>query len=129
MVPAEFAHIPLGKQRLHPARHPSSIFYVSNSGIWQTVWLEPVSPSPPALLAAQSSGSFMCAESASRLVECCDSALQPGDALSCDLKGQAGRLCHLLRPDNLGISLLLAPLQKKGAAVHLPSQQVSGPSD
>eukprot|EP00891_Asterochloris_glomerata_P008358 jgi/Astpho2/8358/Aster-01423 len=40
--PTEFAHIPLGKQRLHPQRHPSSIFYVSNSGIWQTVWLEPV---------------------------------------------------------------------------------------
>ena len=55
MLPAEFAHIPLGKQRLHPQRHPSSIFYVSNSGIWQTVWLEPVSPLPPALHAVHSS--------------------------------------------------------------------------
>lgn len=40
--PTEFAHIPIGKQRLHPARHPSGIFYTSSSGIWQTVWLEPV---------------------------------------------------------------------------------------
>ncbi len=42
--PTEFAHIPIGKQRLHPGRHPSGIFYTSNSGIWQTVWLEPVRP-------------------------------------------------------------------------------------
>ncbi len=39
---AEFAHIPVGKQRRHPPRHPSSIWYTSSSGIWQTVWLEPV---------------------------------------------------------------------------------------
>lgn len=38
----EFAHAPVGKQRMHPPRRPSSIFYTSNSGIWQTVWLEPV---------------------------------------------------------------------------------------
>ena len=41
--PTEFAHIPIGKQRLHPPRHPSGIWYTSSSGIWQTVWLEPVS--------------------------------------------------------------------------------------
>jgi beta-galactosidase/beta-glucuronidase len=29
---------PRGKQSLHP----QGIFYSSNSGIWQTVWLEPV---------------------------------------------------------------------------------------
>ena len=46
MCHAEFAHIPVGKQRRHPQRHPSSIWYTSSSGIWQTVWLEPVSPSP-----------------------------------------------------------------------------------
>eukprot|EP00884_Botryococcus_braunii_P009261 jgi/Botrbrau1/18336/Bobra.0179s0063.1 len=40
--PTEFGHIPIGKQRLHPPRHPSSIFYTSSTGIWQTVWLEPV---------------------------------------------------------------------------------------
>lgn len=40
--PTEFGHIALGKQRLHPPRHPSSIWYTSNTGIWQTVWLEPV---------------------------------------------------------------------------------------
>ena len=40
---AEFAHVPVGKQRRHPPRHPSSIWYTSSSGIWQTVWLEPVS--------------------------------------------------------------------------------------
>lgn len=39
----EFAHAPIGKQRMHPPRRPSGIFYTSNSGIWQTVWLEPVS--------------------------------------------------------------------------------------
>ena len=39
---AEFAHVPVGKQRRHPPRHPSSIWYTSSSGIWQTVWLEPV---------------------------------------------------------------------------------------
>jgi hypothetical protein len=45
--PTEFAHIPLGKQRRHPMRHPSSIWYTSSSGIWQTVWLEPVRASSP----------------------------------------------------------------------------------
>lgn len=44
--PTEFAHIPIGKQRLHPGRHPSGIFYTSSSGIWQTVWLEPVNLMP-----------------------------------------------------------------------------------
>ena len=40
---AEFSHHPVGKQRIHPPRRPSGIFYTANSGIWQTVWLEPVS--------------------------------------------------------------------------------------
>jgi hypothetical protein len=40
--PTEFAHVPTGKQRRHPQRHPSGIWYTSASGIWQTVWLEPV---------------------------------------------------------------------------------------
>ncbi|CAL8464673.1 g4208 [Coccomyxa elongata] len=40
--PTEFAHVPTGKQRRHPQRHPSGIWYTSSSGIWQTVWLEPV---------------------------------------------------------------------------------------
>lgn len=40
--PTEFAHIAVGKQRLHPPRHPSSIWYTSCSGIWRTVWMEPV---------------------------------------------------------------------------------------
>ena len=39
--PTEFAHIPLGKQRLH-APGTNTIFYTGSSGIWQTVWLEPV---------------------------------------------------------------------------------------
>ncbi|KAK9908188.1 hypothetical protein WJX75_003952 [Coccomyxa subellipsoidea] len=38
--PTEFAHIPLGKQRrVVPS---TDIFYTSSSGIWQTVWMEPV---------------------------------------------------------------------------------------
>ena len=40
LLAAEFTHAPVGKQRMHPPR--ASIFYTSNSGIWQTVWLEPV---------------------------------------------------------------------------------------
>jgi len=36
--PTEAGGQPLGKQR----RHPGGIFYTSASGIWQTVWLEPV---------------------------------------------------------------------------------------
>lgn len=43
--PTELAHIPIGKQRLRPPRSPSGIFYTATSGIWQTVWLEPVRPS------------------------------------------------------------------------------------
>ena len=31
---------PLGKQRLDP----SGIWYTPSSGIWQTVWMEPVAP-------------------------------------------------------------------------------------
>lgn len=38
----EFSHHPVGKQRIHPPRGPSGIFYTAASGIWQTVWLEPV---------------------------------------------------------------------------------------
>ncbi|KAK9841236.1 hypothetical protein WJX74_002356 [Apatococcus lobatus] len=40
--PTEMAHIAIGKQRMRPPRHPSSIWYTSTTGIWQTVWLEPV---------------------------------------------------------------------------------------
>lgn len=36
--PAETGDQPRGKQRLHP----TPPFYTANSGIWQTVWLEPV---------------------------------------------------------------------------------------
>ena len=40
--PADTQRITIGKQRLFPPRHPAGIFYTSTSGIWQTVWLEPV---------------------------------------------------------------------------------------
>jgi beta-galactosidase/beta-glucuronidase len=36
-------YIPRGKQHWEPK--PASIFYARTTGIWQTVWLEPVSPS------------------------------------------------------------------------------------
>jgi len=36
-------YIPRGKQ--HWERQPAGIFYARTTGIWQTVWLEPVSPS------------------------------------------------------------------------------------
>ena len=36
-------YIPRGKQ--HWEAKPASIFYARTTGIWQTVWLEPVSPS------------------------------------------------------------------------------------
>ena len=36
--PVDSATIPVGKQRLDPG----GIFYTASSGIWQTVWLEPV---------------------------------------------------------------------------------------
>ena len=35
---ADSANIAVGKQRLKP----EGIWYTTNSGIWQTVWLEPV---------------------------------------------------------------------------------------
>ena len=38
---ADSANIAVGKQRLKP----EGIWYTINSGIWQTVWLEPVSRS------------------------------------------------------------------------------------
>jgi hypothetical protein len=38
--PVDSATIPVGKQRLDP----SGIFYTAASGIWQSVWLEPVTP-------------------------------------------------------------------------------------
>jgi Glycosyl hydrolases family 2, sugar binding domain/Glycosyl hydrolases family 2, TIM barrel domain/Glycosyl hydrolases family 2 len=38
--PTDSAAQPIGKQRLKP----ESIWYTSTSGIWQTVWLEPVDP-------------------------------------------------------------------------------------
>jgi hypothetical protein len=38
--PTEYAHIPLGKQRMHvPYR---DIYYTGTAGIWQTVWIEAV---------------------------------------------------------------------------------------
>lgn len=37
--PSDSVHHPVGKQRLNP----SGIWYTAVSGIWQTVWLEPVS--------------------------------------------------------------------------------------
>lgn len=37
-APVDAAGIPIGKQR----RSPGGIFYTAYSGIWQTVWLEPV---------------------------------------------------------------------------------------
>ncbi|GAA3859399.1 beta-galactosidase [Streptomyces sedi] len=36
--PVDAGDFPIGKQRLEP----DGIFYTANSGIWQTVWLEPV---------------------------------------------------------------------------------------
>lgn len=38
--PVDQANIPVGKQRLNP----SGIFYTASSGIWQSVWMEPVAP-------------------------------------------------------------------------------------
>ncbi|WP_235833280.1 LamG-like jellyroll fold domain-containing protein [Glaciibacter flavus] len=38
--PVDSATVPVGKQRLNPG----GIFYTASSGIWQTVWLEPVQP-------------------------------------------------------------------------------------
>ncbi|MGX7827948.1 AbfB domain-containing protein [Actinokineospora sp. 24-640] len=38
--PIDGGRFPIGKQR----RDPSGIFYTAASGIWQTVWLEPVAP-------------------------------------------------------------------------------------
>lgn len=38
--PVDGSTYPVGKQR----RDPSGIFYTAASGIWQTVWLEPVNP-------------------------------------------------------------------------------------
>lgn len=38
--PVDSKNIPVGKQRLKP----SGIFYTAASGIWQSVWLEPVAP-------------------------------------------------------------------------------------
>ncbi|MFP3463980.1 LamG-like jellyroll fold domain-containing protein [Leifsonia sp. SIMBA_070] len=46
--PVDSATIPVGKQRLNPG----GIFYTAASGIWQTVWLEPVQPVSIATLTA-----------------------------------------------------------------------------
>ena len=46
--PVDSAVIPVGKQRLKP----SGIFYTAASGIWQSVWLEPVAPTRIATLVA-----------------------------------------------------------------------------
>ncbi|QAY70759.1 glycoside hydrolase family 2 protein [Xylanimonas protaetiae] len=46
--PVDAAAVPVGKQRLEPG----GIFYTASSGIWQTVWLEPVPPVSIATLVA-----------------------------------------------------------------------------
>jgi hypothetical protein len=46
--PVDSATIPVGKQRLNPG----GIFYTASSGIWQTVWLEPVQAASIATLTA-----------------------------------------------------------------------------
>ena len=124
VLPAELAHIPLGKQRLHPQRHPSSIFYVSNSGIWQTVWLEPVSPLPPALRAAHPSAP---PPSALHLHQGCLSALT--------LHHSPGKHSTMTSGDSLGgftmgfaqtilVSVCCCPLCRKGTAAYPHSQLV-----
>jgi hypothetical protein len=55
--PVDSATIPVGKQRLDP----SGIFYTAASGIWQSVWLEPVAATSIATFTATpdvASGSF-----------------------------------------------------------------------
>lgn len=47
-APVDGANIPVGKQSLKPG----GIFYTSSSGIWQTVWMEPVQPVSIAALTA-----------------------------------------------------------------------------
>ena len=39
--PVDSAHVPVGKQRLDPVL--GGVWFTASSGIWQTVWLEPVS--------------------------------------------------------------------------------------
>jgi hypothetical protein len=46
--PVDGANVPVGKQRLEPG----GIFYTAASGIWQTVWLEPVGEASIASLVA-----------------------------------------------------------------------------
>jgi hypothetical protein len=46
--PVDSETVPVGKQRLQPG----GIFYTASSGIWQTVWLEPVAPVSIASLTA-----------------------------------------------------------------------------
>lgn len=46
--PVDSATVPVGKQRLNPG----GIFYTASSGIWQTVWLEPVQATSIAALTA-----------------------------------------------------------------------------
>ena len=41
--PVDSAHIPVGKQRLDPGPL-GGVWFTASSGIWQTVWLEPVKP-------------------------------------------------------------------------------------
>lgn len=45
--PTDSANVPMGKQRLNPR----VIWYTASSGIWQTVWLEPVPSTPITRLA------------------------------------------------------------------------------
>nr|WP_245930390.1 RICIN domain-containing protein [Allonocardiopsis opalescens] len=42
--PSDAGGQPVGKQRLDTGDGDWSIWYTTNSGIWQTVWLEPVAP-------------------------------------------------------------------------------------
>jgi beta-galactosidase/beta-glucuronidase len=46
--PVDAANVPVGKQRLNP----EDIYYTAASGIWQTVWIEPVAPVSLATLTA-----------------------------------------------------------------------------
>lgn len=47
-APVDGADIPVGKQSLKPG----GIFYTASSGIWQTVWMEPVQPASIASVVA-----------------------------------------------------------------------------
>ena len=44
--PSDHGPQPNGKQRISAIDHPGGDTYTPNSGIWQTVWLEEVPPTP-----------------------------------------------------------------------------------